>query len=178
MVAQSGVIFPASMADILANAAEITFGSFTATFSAPAAAPPPATPVAELVSDPVSETHPPKPYDLVQGIEWVASMLEETLQICERAERSTRSAKRPTTFPFGLRPSAAVFTEEMKEAWNRAGGRSTPDDARPPPVKAMVPRAVRIQCGQHVGDLPPARTNDAQIQSERRTGDLPLKQIL
>jgi hypothetical protein len=169
MVANSGVVFPASMADVLANAAEITFGSFIATFPAPAATPPPTTSVAAPVSDLVSETHPPKPYDLVQGIERVASMLEETLQICERAERSTRSAQRPTAFPFGLRPSAAVFTEEMEEAWSGAGGRSTSDAARPPPAKAVVPRAVQIQSKQHIGDLPPAPTNDAQIQSERRT---------
>jgi hypothetical protein len=31
MMARSGVIFPASMADILANPVEICFGSFTAT---------------------------------------------------------------------------------------------------------------------------------------------------
>jgi hypothetical protein len=32
-----------------------------------------------------SKTHPPKPYDLVQGTERVIDMMEETLWICERA---------------------------------------------------------------------------------------------
>jgi hypothetical protein len=38
MVARSGVIFPASMADILANSVEIYFCSFTATSTTLAAA--------------------------------------------------------------------------------------------------------------------------------------------
>jgi hypothetical protein len=29
------------------------------------------------------ETHPPRPYDLIQEIERVISMMEETLEICE-----------------------------------------------------------------------------------------------
>jgi hypothetical protein len=32
--------------------------------------------------------HPPKPYDLIQGMECVIDMMEETLQIRERAQRS------------------------------------------------------------------------------------------
>jgi hypothetical protein len=32
-----------------------------------------------------SKTHPPKPYDIVQGMERVIDMMEETIQICERA---------------------------------------------------------------------------------------------
>jgi D-mannonate dehydratase len=48
-----------------------------------------ATPVAAPSSDLKSKTHPPKPYDIVQGMERVMDMMEETLQICERAQRST-----------------------------------------------------------------------------------------
>jgi hypothetical protein len=167
LVAKSGVVFPASMADALSNTAEITFGSFTATISAPAVATLPATPVVASVSDPESETHPPKPFDLVQGIERVANMLEETLQICERAERSTRSTQCPAALPFGLRSSPEVWTQEMEEAWTRAAGRPKEGDAHPPPAKPtpevwtqemeeawtraagrskkpMVPRAVQI----------------------------------
>jgi hypothetical protein len=69
MVAQSGVVFPASMADILANPVEISFGSFTATSTTLAAATPPtaskkapATPDAAPSSSKKSKTHPPKPY--------------------------------------------------------------------------------------------------------------------
>jgi hypothetical protein len=31
------------------------------------------------VSDPTSDTHPPKPYDIIQGMEHVISMMEDTL---------------------------------------------------------------------------------------------------
>jgi hypothetical protein len=92
MVARSGVVFPASMADILANPMEIYFGSFTATSTvlvattSPATAVKiPATPVAVPVFDLVSKTHPPRPYDIIQGMGHVIDVMEETLQICERA---------------------------------------------------------------------------------------------
>jgi hypothetical protein len=72
MVARSGVVFPASMADIFANPVEICFGSFMATSTALAAATSPTTPVkAPTTSDaaPSSgkklKTHPTKPYDIV-----------------------------------------------------------------------------------------------------------------
>jgi D-mannonate dehydratase len=46
----------------------------------------PATPVAALSSSQKLKTHPPKPYDIVYGMERVIDMMEETLQICERAQ--------------------------------------------------------------------------------------------
>jgi hypothetical protein len=39
----------------------------------------PATPVAGPASDLKLKTHPPKPYDIVQGMEQVIDMLEENL---------------------------------------------------------------------------------------------------
>jgi hypothetical protein len=86
MAARSGVIFPASMVDILANPVEIYFGSFTATSTVPAAATSPiasvkvpATSGVAPSSDRKSKTHPPKPYDIVQGMERVIDMMKETL---------------------------------------------------------------------------------------------------
>jgi hypothetical protein len=55
-----------------------------------------------------SKTHPPKPYDIVQWMERVIDMMDETLQICERAQRSTQDASHRRTFPFGLRPPSDV----------------------------------------------------------------------
>jgi hypothetical protein len=107
MVARSGVVFSASMADILANPVEICFGSFTATSTTLATVTSPtvsmkvpATPVASPSSNLKSKTHPPKPYDIVQGMERVIDMMEETFQICERAQRSTQDASRRKTFPL------------------------------------------------------------------------------
>jgi hypothetical protein len=92
MVARSGLVFLAIMADILANHVEICFSTFTATSTtlATATAPTiavkvPATSVAAPASDLKLRTHPPKPYDIVQGMERVINMMDETLQICERA---------------------------------------------------------------------------------------------
>jgi hypothetical protein len=81
------------MADILANPVEICFGSSTATSTALAAATSPTTtakipaiPIVVSVSDLELKTHPPKPCDVVQRIECIIDMMEETLQICERAQ--------------------------------------------------------------------------------------------
>jgi hypothetical protein len=92
MVARFSVVFSVSMADILTDPVEICFGSFAATSTTLAAATSqtasvktPATPDAAPSFSKKSKTHPPKPYDIVQGMERVIDMMEETLQICERA---------------------------------------------------------------------------------------------
>jgi hypothetical protein len=43
-------------------------------------------------------------------------MMEETLQICERAQRSTQTASRCKTFPFGLRPSSDVYARQAAKS--------------------------------------------------------------
>jgi hypothetical protein len=72
MAARSGVVFSASMVDILANPVEICFGSFTATSTVLATATSLTTIVKVLVTSNVapstgkkSKTPPPKPYDVV-----------------------------------------------------------------------------------------------------------------
>jgi hypothetical protein len=74
MAARSGVVFLASMAGILANPVEIFFGSFTANSTALAAATSSTAYVEALATLDVvpsfgkkSKTHPPEPYDIVQG---------------------------------------------------------------------------------------------------------------
>jgi hypothetical protein len=73
------------MADILTNPVEICFSSFTATSTTLAAATSltvsmkaPAMLVAAPSSGKNSKTHPPKPYDIVQEMERVIDMMEET----------------------------------------------------------------------------------------------------
>jgi hypothetical protein len=39
----------------------------------------------------------------------VIDMMEETLQICERDQRSTQDASHRKTFPFGLQPPNDVY---------------------------------------------------------------------
>jgi hypothetical protein len=117
MATRFDIVFPASMADILANPVEIYFGSFTATSATLAAATSPTASIkVPATSGPSSgqksKTHPPKPYDLVQGMDRVIDMMEETLQICERAQRSTQDASHRKTFSFGLRPSNDVYEHQ------------------------------------------------------------------
>jgi hypothetical protein len=86
MVARSNIVFPESMAAILTNPVEICFGSFTLTSTVLAAmtslvdvAQIATMSVATPASDPASETDPPKPYDMIQGMKRVISMMEDTL---------------------------------------------------------------------------------------------------
>jgi hypothetical protein len=104
------------MADILADPVKICFGSFMATLTTQAAVTSlttsvkvPATSGSAPSSDRKTKTHPPKPYDLAQGMEHVIDMMEETLQICERAHRSTQDTSHRKTFLFGLWPSSDVY---------------------------------------------------------------------
>jgi hypothetical protein len=157
MVARSGVVFLTSMEDILANPVEICFSSFTVTSTTLAVATSPmvsvkvpATSVAAPSSDEKSKTHPTKPYDIVQGMERVIDMMEETLQICERAQRSTHDASRRKTFPFGLRPSSdAHVRRAAKSIQIQSGWRESSGDLK------IKPRARRnpldIPCTYHKG---------------------------
>jgi hypothetical protein len=96
MASTNGIIFPESMADILANPVDICFGSMPATST---------TPVACLVIEGNTvttnqqietylsvETHPLTPSNLIAGIDRVEGMLSDTVKGCERV-------KRPRTTP-------------------------------------------------------------------------------
>jgi hypothetical protein len=109
MVARSGVVFLASMVAILADPVEIYFGSFTVTSPVPVAMTSPVAArqvvvvlVTTTVFDPTMETRLPKPYDLIQGMERVINMMEDTLQICERSQCSTRTTPHYGTSPLRL----------------------------------------------------------------------------
>jgi hypothetical protein len=78
------------MADILSNPVEICFDSFMTTSTALVVATSPTASVKVPTTSDVapssgkkSKTLPPKPYDIVQGMERVIDIMEETLQICE-----------------------------------------------------------------------------------------------
>jgi hypothetical protein len=49
-------------------------------------------------------------------MERVIDMMEETLQIYERAQRSTQDASRCKTFPFGLRSSSDAHTRHVAKS--------------------------------------------------------------
>jgi hypothetical protein len=102
---------------------EICFGSFTATSTALVAATSPTASVKVPATSDIapssnkkSKTHPPKPNDIVQGMEHVIDMMEETLQICQRAQRSMHDASHRKTFPFGLRPPSDVYKQQAAKS--------------------------------------------------------------
>jgi hypothetical protein len=135
----------ASMADILANPVEICFGTFMATSTVPATTSLltvvkiVTAPAAAPVSDLAPETHPPKYYDIVQGMERVISIMEEALQICERAQRSTQMASRHKTFPFGLRPPSDVYAcQATRSPGSNLGGGSHLATSSPSSVHAAI----------------------------------------
>jgi hypothetical protein len=145
------------MADILADPVEICFCSFTATSTTLAVATSPAASVEapatlDVVPSPDknSKTHPPKPYDLVQGMEHVIDMMDETLQICERAQRSTQDASHRRTFPFGLRSASDVHARQATKSIQIQSGRQEPsDDLRIEPSAHHDP--LDVPCIYHKG---------------------------
>jgi hypothetical protein len=86
MASTNGVIFPKSMADILANTVDIRFDSMPATSTAPAAClvikGNAVTTNQQIETDPSIETHPPTPSDLIAGINRVEGMLSDTIKVC------------------------------------------------------------------------------------------------
>jgi hypothetical protein len=53
-------------------------------------------------------------------------MMEETLHICERAQRSTQDASHRKTFPFGLRPSSDTYARQATKSIQIQSGRQQP----------------------------------------------------
>jgi hypothetical protein len=48
-------------------------------------------------------------------MERIVDMMEETLQICERAQRSMQDSSHRRTFPFGLRPPT-TYTSTRRQS--------------------------------------------------------------
>jgi hypothetical protein len=117
------------MADILADPMEICFGSFTATSTTLTAATSltvsvkaPATPVAASCSNKKSKTHPPKPYDIIQGMERVIDMMEKTLQYARElnAQCRTRHAARPSLSVCG-HPTTHTLVRRLSPSRSNLG---------------------------------------------------------
>jgi hypothetical protein len=111
---------------------EIYFDFFTVTSTALAVVTTPTASVEAQATSNVapssskkSKTHPPKPYDIIQGMERVIDM-EETLQIYGRAQRSMQDASNHKTFPFGLQPPSDVYTRHAAKSIQIQSGRQQP----------------------------------------------------
>jgi hypothetical protein len=117
MASTNNVIFPESMADILANLVDICFGSMLATSTAPASClvieGNAVTTDQQIETDLSSETHPPTPSDLIVGINRVEGMLSDTIKVCDRVKHP-RTTSSPPSMPLGLRTVAHVASRFMK----------------------------------------------------------------
>jgi hypothetical protein len=56
----------------------------------------------------------------------VIDMMEEALQICERAQCSTQDVSHCKTFPFGLRPSSDAYARQTAKSTQIQSGRQQP----------------------------------------------------
>jgi hypothetical protein len=61
-------------------------------------------------------------------MECIIDMMEETLQICERAQRSTQDASHRKTFPFGLLPPSDAHAHQVAKSIQIQSGRQQPYD--------------------------------------------------
>jgi hypothetical protein len=80
----------------------------------------------------------------------VINMMEETLQICERAHRSTQDASHRKTFPFSLRPSSDAYARQVAKSIQIQSGWQHPSgDLK---VKTCVCRdPLDVPCIYHKG---------------------------
>jgi hypothetical protein len=77
-------------------------------------------------------------------------MMEETLQSCERAQRSTQDASHRRTFPFGLRPSSDVYQRQAAKSIQIQSGRQEPiSDLKVKPRARRDP--LDVPCVYHKG---------------------------
>jgi hypothetical protein len=76
--------------------------------------------------------------------------MEETLQICERAQRSTQDTPHCNTFPFGLRPSSDTHARQAAKSIQIQSRRQQPsDDLKIEPRACHGP--LDVPCTYHKG---------------------------
>jgi hypothetical protein len=130
MASTNSVIFPESMADILANPLDICFNSMPAASTNPAACliieGNTVTADQQIGTDLLKETHPPTPSDLIAGIDRVEGMLSDTIKVCERVKRP-RTTSSPSSMPLGLRNTAHVASRYMKRKIQIESGPNSQD---------------------------------------------------
>jgi hypothetical protein len=77
-------------------------------------------------------------------------MMEETRQICERAQRSMQDASHRKTFPFGLRPPSDVYQHQAAKSIQIQSGRQQPtSDLKVEPRTRRDP--LDVPCIYHKG---------------------------
>jgi hypothetical protein len=130
MAPTNDVIFPESLADILANPIDICFGSMSVKSTTPAAClvieGNTVTSNQQIRTDLLTETHPPTPRDLIAGIDRVEGILFNTIKVCERIKHPRRTSS-PSSMPLGLRNAAHITSRYLKHKIQIESGPKTQD---------------------------------------------------
>jgi hypothetical protein len=131
MAPTNDIIFPESMADILANPVDICFGSMLVKTTAPDAClvieSNAVTSNQQVGTDLLAETHPPTPSDLIVGLDRVEGMLSDTIKVCEHVKRPRRTPPSSSSMPFGMWNTTHVASRYMKRKIQIKYGPKTPD---------------------------------------------------
>jgi hypothetical protein len=147
MASTNDIIFPESMADILANPVDICFGSMPAKAITLAAClvieGNAVTADQQIGTDLLTKTHPPTPSDLIAGIDRFEGMLSDTIKVYECVKRPRRTSS-PSSMPLGLRNAAQVASRYMKRKIQVESGPKTQD---------------RGSCRSHLDEPCPIREN-------------------
>jgi hypothetical protein len=118
LASSKGIIFPESMADILANPIDICFSSMPVESTTPAASlvieGNAVTSNQPVGTDLLAETYPPTPCDLIAGLECVEDMLSDTIKVCEHAKHPRMTSAPPPCMHLGLRHTTHVASRYMK----------------------------------------------------------------
>jgi hypothetical protein len=130
MASTNDVIFPESMADILANSVDIHFCLMPVKSTTPAAClvieGNAVTTHQQIGTDLLTESHTPTPSDLIAGIDRVEGMLSNTIKVRERVKHPHRTSS-PSSMPLGMRNAAHVASRYMKRKIQIESGPETQD---------------------------------------------------
>jgi hypothetical protein len=117
MALTNGIIFPKSMADILANPVDARFGLMPAKSTTPTVClvieGNAVTTDQQIETDLLMETHPPTLRDLIAGIDRDEGMLSDIIKVCERVKRHRRTSSL-SSMPLDLRNTAHIASRYMK----------------------------------------------------------------
>jgi hypothetical protein len=118
MTSTNDVISPESMADILANPVDISFGSMLEKSTVPAACfiieSNVVTSNQQVGTELQAETNQPTPSDLIAGLDRVEGMLSNTIKVCERVKQPRRTPTSSSSMPLGLQNATHVASRYMK----------------------------------------------------------------
>jgi hypothetical protein len=174
MASPSGVVFPASISDLLTDPVDFCFGSMavepidlaTCLVIKNTAV----TSTQQVESDMLAETHPSTPRDLIAGLDRVKGMLSNMIKVCKSVKCPRRTTPPPPDMPLGLRNTAHTASCHMKKKIQIESGSNTSSHGNrrgpldnPYPVHENSKHTTRQCCVLKKLRRPPTATHGRQI---------------